>query len=112
MPVAPLLLQTIGPERAHQEITMQMRRILIPGLTALLLVPVTHADGSSQAQLPADRVIYEGVDSHGRIVRVVISEPGVRATVPAATGPSRYPELHWSAHFGSGKAAEAQRNAH
>ncbi|MEJ0036592.1 MAG: hypothetical protein WDO68_10970 [Gammaproteobacteria bacterium] len=87
---------------------MPIKRMLLPAFVAMLLVPVARAEDSSRVAACAATVAYEGVDSRGRIVRLTISEPGVQASAQATLNPRRDLATHWSAHIGSGDAAEFQ----
>jgi hypothetical protein len=72
---------------------------------------ISQAD---QVEQPAkgceDKAVYEGLDDKGRVVRLTLSDLHVQAfervTPPSAAGHS---EPHCSSLFGTGTAAEAER---
>jgi hypothetical protein len=78
-------------------------RLLSLSFAALALGGVAYAQDPSSTR-PEARTVYEGMDAQGRIVKVTVSS--VAGTQPVAVSHDpQYPQLHWTAHIGSGSAA-------
>jgi hypothetical protein len=92
---------------------------LLGAATAVLLNSVVHAEDAPKsatasaavlASAPAAKGVYEGLDANGKVVRLTITDVGVDTFQRVAPSPAKhYPQLHWSARFGTGTAAAAQR---
>ena len=90
---------------------MKLREMLVPATAALMLISVAHADGSckpsdasSKENTASTRVLYEGVDSLGRVVRVVIADPRAKAGGQHNAKPYR----DCAALFGTGEASKCE----
>jgi hypothetical protein len=77
-------------------------RIVALSITALAFGGAAFAQ-DVQSKASEVRTVYEGVDAQGRIVKVTVTSSAGNPAVAVAT-PSA-PELHWTAHIGSGNAA-------
>jgi hypothetical protein len=77
-------------------------RILALSITALACGGTVYAQDAPTKGSEV-RTVYQGLDAQGRIVKVTVSSAGGDPAVAVATPAS--PELHWTAHIGSGTAA-------
>lgn len=77
-------------------------RILALSITALAFGGTVYAQ-DTQPKGSEVRTIYQGLDAQGRLVKVTVTSGQGNPVVTTATVPS--PELHWTAHIGSGNAA-------
>lgn len=76
--------------------------ILALSITALACGGTAYAqDGKAQGS--EVRTVYQGLDAQGRIVKVTVTSPEGNPVV--AVGKPASPEVHWTAHIGSGNAA-------
>jgi hypothetical protein len=99
-----------GNARVHED--MKAPRIYVAAVPASLPGgSISRADEVGRgAEGCANKAVYEGLDDKGRVIRLTISNLHVdafeRVTPPGA---ARHPEPHWSSLFGTGTAAEAER---
>ena len=77
-------------------------RLLALSIAALACGSTVYAQ-DGQPKGSEVRTVYQGLDAQGRIVKVTVTSPDGSPVVAVATQPS--PELHWTAHIGSGTAA-------
>jgi len=56
------------------------------------------------------KVVYEGVDAQGRVVRLTMSDVRVEVFRQVSPPPAeRHPEPHWTSRIGTGTAAALER---
>jgi hypothetical protein len=79
-------------------------RLLSISFTALALGGVAQARDAA-SKTPEARTVYEGIDAQGRIVKVTVSSVSGAQPVAVTSHDPQYPQLHWTAHIGSGSAA-------
>jgi len=80
----------------------------IPRILALSITALAFGGGTVYAQDEQSKgsevtTVYQGLDAQGRIVKVTVTNREGTPVVTTATPSS--PELHWTAHIGSGTAA-------
>jgi hypothetical protein len=80
-------------------------RLLSLSLAALAVSGTVHAQDVVAPKTAEAKTIYEGLDAQGQIVRVTISKSAGAQPVSVSSHVPQYPELHWTAHIGSGTAA-------
>jgi hypothetical protein len=83
--------------------------MILSAAASFSLGAVAQADvASNSAEAAAPKAVYEGKDSQGRIVRLTISDPNVVTFTRVPAVSPQYPELHWSARFGTGTAGSLE----
>jgi hypothetical protein len=89
-----------------------VKLFVLSAASSLLLGAVAQAqDAAPPRQAAVAKVVYEGTDAQGRVVRLTIPGVSVETLVRVSqdTGRPHYPELHWSARIGTGTAASLER---
>jgi hypothetical protein len=89
-----------------------VKLFVLSAASSLLLGAVAQAqDAAPPRQAAGAKVVYEGTDAQGRVVRLTIPDVGVEtlARVSQDASRPRYPELHWTARIGTGSAASLER---
>ena len=92
---------------------MRSTRIYMFAITASLLTGAfAQADEVGQpAEKRESKAVYEGVADNGTVVRLTIPDPKVE-TFERLSPPGHRSQItppHWSSLFGTGKAADAER---
>jgi hypothetical protein len=72
------------------------------------LAAVAQADVGSNSTEAANKAVYQGKDSQGRIVQLTVLDPNVATFTRVSTTAAHYPKLHWSARIGTGTAASIE----
>jgi hypothetical protein len=88
-----------------------IKMFMLSTAASLLMAAVAQAeDNSRSAQGDAGKAVYEGLDAHGRIVRLTVSDARVEIFERVSPPKVRhYPEPHWTSQIGTGTAAALER---
>jgi hypothetical protein len=84
---------------------------VLSAASSLLLGAVAQAqDAAPPSQTTVAKVVYEGTDAQGRVVRLTIPNVSVATLVRVSQDANRprYPELHWTSKIGTGSAASLE----
>jgi hypothetical protein len=85
------------------------RMLAVAALAPLLLSAIAYAaDALNPSESTTDKVVYEGTDTHGRIVHLTVPNLGVATLIQVSPVTQHYPQLHWTASIGSGSAGELE----
>jgi hypothetical protein len=101
-----------APDTHRGSIMKATKLFVLSVASSLLLGAVAQAqDAAPPAQVTVAKVVYEGTDAQGRVVRLTIPNVSVATFVRVSQDPNRprYPGLHWTSQIGTGSAASLER---